>query len=87
MFNFFLKIKLVKYISCGPWLIDLSMFSKDLPANIKKTKVMVVTNSKDIPKLNIKIDNKEIVQVKSYTYLGQLITEDGRSEQEIKRRI
>ena len=55
--------------------------------SLKKTKVMVLTKCKDVPKVTIKLDEKRIEQVNSFTYIGQLITEDGRSEEEIKRRI
>ena len=55
--------------------------------NIKKTKVMVVSRKPNTPKINIAIDGQQIEQVTSYMYLGSLITEDGRCEKEIKRRI
>ena len=55
--------------------------------NIKKTKAMVVSKKLNSPKINIAIDGEQIEQVASYMYLGSLITEDGRSEKEIKRRI
>ena len=55
--------------------------------NIKKTKAMVVSKKPNSPKINIAIDGEQIEQVASYMYLGSLITEDGRSEKEIKRRI
>ena len=53
--------------------------------NIKKTKTMVVCKKTNTPKLNIAIDGQQIEQVTSYP--GSFITEDGRSEKEIKRRI
>ena len=55
--------------------------------NIKKTKAMVVSTTPNSPKINIAIDGQHIEQVTSYMYLGSLITEDGRCEKEIKRRI
>ena len=55
--------------------------------NIKKTKAMVVSKKPNSPKINIAIDGQHIEQVTSYVYLGSLITEDGISEKEIKRRI
>ncbi len=54
--------------------------------NIKKTKAMVVSKKPNSPKINIAIYGEQIEQVTSYMYLGSLITEDGRSEKEIKRR-
>jgi hypothetical protein len=58
-----------------------------LNINKKKTQTMVITKKTEIPKVYIKIDGKTLDQVHSFIYLGQLFTEDGRSEQEIKRRI
>ena len=58
-----------------------------LKMNIKKTKTMVISKRNTIPELDIRIDGKAVEQVSSFTYLGQLVTEDGRSEKEIKRRI
>ena len=55
--------------------------------NIKKTKAMVVSKKPNSPKINIAIDGEQIEQVTSYVYRGSLITDDGRSEKEIKRRI
>ena len=55
--------------------------------NIKKTKAMVVSKEPKSPKkLNIAIDGQHIEQVTSFVYLGSLITEDVRSENEIKKR-
>ena len=48
--------------------------------NIKKTKVMVLTKDTKEKKVNIHIDYKEVEQVQSFTYFGQLITDDGKSE-------
>ena len=42
---------------------------------------------KDGSKVDIKVDGVTLEQVESYQYLGQLITEDGRCEKEIRRRI
>ena len=58
-----------------------------LKINIKKTKAMVVSKKPNSPKINIAIDGEQIEQVTSYMYLGNLITEDGRSEKEIKGNI
>ena len=55
--------------------------------NIKKTKAIVVSKKPNSPKINIATDGQQIEQVTSYMYPGSLITEDGRSEIEIKRRI
>ena len=57
--------------------------------SIKKTKAMFVSKKPNSPKINIAIYGQQIEQVASYMYLGSLITvtDDGRSEKEIKRRI
>ena len=55
--------------------------------NAKKTKSMVFSKKKDTPKIEIKIDGKTVEQVKSFQYLGALVTEDGRSVCELERRI
>ena len=55
--------------------------------NTKKTKAMVVSMKPNSPKINIAIDGQHIEQVTSYMYIGSLITENGKSEKEIKRRI
>ena len=54
--------------------------------NIKKTSTMVVSKKPNTPKINNGRDGQQIEQLTSYMYLGRLITEDGRSEKEIKRR-
>ena len=59
-----------------------------LKMNTKKTKTMVVRRDlEDGSTAKIKVDGVILEQVKKYQYLGQLITEDGRCEAEIKRRI
>ena len=56
--------------------------------NVKKTKTMVIRrNINEECKVSIKVEGKELEQVKSYTYLGQQITEDGRSDTEFRKRI
>ena len=59
-----------------------------LKMNVKKTKTMVIRRDiSDGSKVNITVDGRALEQVESYVYLGQLITEDGRSDKEIRRRI
>ena len=38
-------------------------------------------------KVNITVEGRSLEQVESYVYLGQLITEEGRCDKEIRRRI
>ena len=59
-----------------------------LRMNVKKTKTMVIRrNVEEVCKIQIKVDGKILEQVESYVYLGQIITEDGKCEVEIRRRI
>ena len=61
---------------------------KGLSMNVKKTKTMVVRrNVKSRCKIEIKVEDKILEQVKQYLYLGHIITEDGRCDTEIRRRI
>ena len=55
--------------------------------NVKKIKGMAVSNKSPAPRINIIIDGTPIEQVSKMVYLGHLATDDGKSEQEIKRRI
>ena len=57
--------------------------------NAKRTKTMVFSKSSNPPNSNtrIHIEGKLMEKVQTFTYLGALMTGDGRSEKEIKRRI
>ena len=55
--------------------------------NTKKTKVMLLTKDTKEKKVSIHIDHKEVEHVQSFTYLGQLIKENEKSEGEIRNRI
>lgn len=68
---------------------EVNRQSKALGMNINphKSVCMVVSKSKHPPNINIKIDDEPLKYVKSYTYLGALVTSDGKSINEIKRRI
>ena len=58
-----------------------------LEINIRKTKIMIISRANITPKADIYVNGEKLEQVESYSYLGHLITEDGRCEKEIKRRI
>ena len=58
----------------------------NMKMNAKKTKTMI-TKKDDKPRISTTIDGTNIEQVTNFPYLGQKITEDGRCEEEIKRRI
>ena len=55
--------------------------------NIKKTKTMVVSKTSPSHRMNITLEVSPIQQTSSITYLGSQITEDGRCEKEVERRI
>ena len=55
--------------------------------NVKKTKVMTVTRTNDITPYVIEIDGTPVEEVTSYTYLGQLLSSNGKNEDDIIRRI
>jgi Reverse transcriptase (RNA-dependent DNA polymerase) len=56
-----------------------------LVINIDKTKTMAVGDEQ--MKLHIQINGKELEQVKEFVYLGGVISDDGRSIADIRRRI
>ena len=54
--------------------------------NVKKTKTMVISRTQGLS-CKLVLNGKEIEQVRSFVYLGQMITENGKNEQEVIRRI
>jgi hypothetical protein len=58
----------------------------DMKISVQKTKIMVISKM-ERKTANIKLEGVTIEQVKTFKYLGTNITEDGRSTQEIKKRI
>ena len=55
--------------------------------NVKKTECMVVSRKERNPTCNLVSKGERIKQVKTFKYLGYIITSDGRCSTEIKRRI
>ena len=53
--------------------------------SLEKTEVMWVEHHRE--ELNIRLDGKEFKQVDGFVYLGGMVTEDGHSEVEVRRRI
>jgi len=53
----------------------------------KKTFSMVIFKSKVPPKCTVFVNGKEIQQVESFSYMGSVVTSDGRSDHDIKQRI
>ncbi len=58
-----------------------------LSINKKKTFSMVISKKEKPPTCRIKIQEERITCVNQFVYLGSMITSDGRSEKEIRRRI
>ena len=63
--------------------------SYGMKINAKKTKTMVISRDTPPPQMSIRptIDRPNIEQVQNFTYLGHQITENGKCDGEIKRRI
>ena len=62
------------------------MFKKHgLKMNLDKTEVMWVGKQRE--ELNIRLEEKDIKQVKNFVYLGGNISENGRVDVEVRRRI
>ena len=62
------------------------MFKKHgLKVNLDKTEVMWVGKHRE--ELNIRLEGKDIKQVKNCVYLGGNISENGRVEVDVRRRI
>ena len=62
------------------------MFKKHgLKMNLVKSEVMWVGKQRE--ELNIRLEEKDIKQVKNFVYLGGNISENGRVDVEVRRRI
>ena len=60
---------------------------RGLKVNFSKTKVMVVRKGEEQMDTRIAIDSNNLEQVKSFSHLGSILTEEGRCDKEIKTRI
>ena len=58
-----------------------------LEINQKKSFTQAISKKKVVPKCSIKEEGAIIKQVDNFTYLGSLITSNGKSDKEILRRI
>ena len=58
-----------------------------LRINIGKTKVMAISRDKTKPVIRITVAGQNLEQVNQFTYLGSVISDDGKCEVEIRRRI
>ena len=48
---------------------------------------MVISKECPVPRINILLDGEEVKQVNQMVYLGQLISDDGRNDKDIERRL
>ncbi|KAG1681067.1 Protein unc-45 A [Nymphon striatum] len=55
--------------------------------NVEKTKSMVISKVLPVPIINIMLETEAIKQTSSMVYLGHMVTENGKNETEIKRRM
>ena len=60
---------------------------KHLRMNADKCKVMVVEKNECITKCEIKLDSVALEQVNEFLYLGSLISRNGKTEDDMKRRV
>jgi hypothetical protein len=67
--------------------VDTSSRELGLDINLQKTKTMVISKTEEKPKINVNIHGETLQQVSSYLYLGHTITDDGRCDTEVKKRI
>jgi len=58
-----------------------------LSMNVSKTKTMRVNKAGEERKIATFIDGSSLGQVQDFKYLGQIITDDGKCDKDIKRRI
>jgi hypothetical protein len=56
-------------------------------SNIKKTTYLIISRKTDNMQCNLIINGKNIEQVKSFVYLGQLLNDDRKNHKEILRWI
>jgi hypothetical protein len=55
--------------------------------NVKKSKVTVITKTKNREHLNITWEEEQLEQVERFEYLGTVVIADGKTEEEIKHRV
>ena len=61
--------------------------SYGMKMNAAKTKSMVITRKEHTPQIKLDIDGAEVKQVQQFKYLGQSISDDGKCDAEITKRI
>lgn len=58
---------------------------KGLSRNEDKTEVMVINKKAQVPRCSVRVNDKIIKQVGTFSFLGSYITEDGKCNEEIKK--
>ena len=66
---------------------DTAKAAYDMKINVHKTKVTKVSRNGSEINIHVSIDGQKIEQVSKFNYLCVWITEDGRSEVEIRTRV
>src|ERR1043165_8327522 len=67
--------------------LNLTSKKYNMKINIGKTKSMRISREEEEVTERIKINGEEVEQVKSFCYLGSMITTDARCHNDVKRRI
>jgi len=67
-------------------LMNIAFKKHSLKINAAKTKTLVCFK-KNLQFINITLQNKGIIQVDYFKYIGSIITDDGKLTKEIRRRI
>src|ERR1043165_529841 len=67
--------------------LNLTSKKYNMKINIGKTKSMRISREEEEVTERIKINGEAVEQVKSFCYLGSLITTDERCQNDLKRRI
>ena len=67
--------------------LDVECRTVGLKIKTGKTEVMGVTKRKEPLRVNVNVRGQVLKQVRLFRYLGNLVSEDGRSDAEISSRI
>lgn len=60
---------------------------KGMKVNVTKTKVMVFERDEEMTDCTVMLGGEKVEQVREFVYLGSLFTRDGKSEEDIERRV
>ena len=66
--------------------VNTNSEAQGLRMNVKKTKTMVISRM-EAPTVKITVNGEILEQVHKFQYLGQIITDDGKCDSEVKARI